>query len=83
MAKRSNRTTPKRHNTTGTARTKNERSSIVHSSLYLPEPVYEVLRKIAFEERLKIHDLVLEGIDLALRRRGYPSVENLKGGKKP
>jgi hypothetical protein len=41
--------------------------------LYLPEPVYESLRKIAFEERLKIHDLVLEGIDAALRRRGYPS----------
>jgi hypothetical protein len=50
--------------------------------LYLPEPVYESLRKIAFEERLKIHDLVLEGIDAALRRRGYPSVENLKAGKK-
>jgi hypothetical protein len=46
--------------------------------LYLPEPVYEALRKIAFDERIKIHDLVLEGIDAALRRRGYPSVENLR-----
>jgi hypothetical protein len=55
---------------------------VVHSSLYLPEPVYEVLRKIAFEERLKIHDLAIEGLDAVLRRRGYPSVENLKGGKK-
>ncbi len=58
-----------------------ERRPIVHSSLYLPEPVYEALRKIAFEERLKIHDVVLEGIELALRRRGYPSVESLKSGK--
>ena len=41
------------------------------TSLYLPESVDEALRKIAFEERLKIHDVVLEGIDLALRRRGY------------
>jgi hypothetical protein len=49
--------------------------------LYLPEPVYEALRKIAFDERVKIHDLVLEGIDAALRRRGYPSVETLKIGK--
>jgi hypothetical protein len=49
--------------------------------LYLPEPVHEALRKIAFEERLKIHDVVLEGIDAALRRRGYPSVENLRGRK--
>ncbi len=41
-----------------------------------------MLRKIAFEERLKIHDVVLEGIDSALTRRGYPSVESLKAGKK-
>ena len=50
--------------------------------MYLPEPVYEALRTIAFEERLKIHDVVLEGIDMALRRRGYPSIENLKARKK-
>jgi hypothetical protein len=59
-----------------------QRRAIVHSSLYLPEPVYEALRKIAFEERAKIHDLVMEGIDTVLRRRGYPSVESLKAGKK-
>ena len=72
----------KRIGATSAARTPTERSYIVHSSLYLPEPVYEALRKIAFEERLKIHDLVLERIDAALRRRGYPSVESLKAGKK-
>jgi hypothetical protein len=82
MARRSTPTTRKRISATGAARTRAERPSIVHSSLYLPEPVYETLRKIAFEERLKIHDVVLEGIDLALRRRGYPSVESLKTGKK-
>jgi hypothetical protein len=64
------------------ARKQTERPSIVHTSLYLPEPVYEALRKIAFEERLKIHDVVLEGIDLALRRRGYASIERLMAGKK-
>jgi len=36
----------------------------------LPEAVYEGLRKAAFEERRKIHDLVLEGVELALRKRG-------------
>ena len=77
MARRSTPTTRKRISATGAARTPTERSSIVHSSLYLPEPVYEALRKIAFDERVKIHDLVLEGIDAALRRRGYPSVESL------
>jgi hypothetical protein len=59
-----------------------QRPRVVHSSLYLPGPVYEILRKIAFEERLKIHDLAIEGLDAVLRPRGYPSVENLKGGKK-
>ena len=77
MAERSARPTP-RH---AAARKQTERPSIVHTSLYLPEPVYEALRKIAFEERLKIHDVVLEGIDLALRRHGYASVENLKRAK--
>jgi hypothetical protein len=48
----------------------------------LPEPVYEALRKIAFEERLKIHGVVMEGVDTVLRRRGYPSIESLKAGKK-
>jgi hypothetical protein len=48
----------------------------------VPEAVHEALRKIAFEERLKIHDVVMEGIDAVLRRRGYPSVETLKAGEK-
>ncbi len=78
MARRSTGTTPKRPGAASAAQKPPERPSIVHSSLYLPEPVYEALRKIAFEERLKIHDVVLEGIDLALRRRGYPSVESLR-----
>ena len=48
------------------------------SSLYLPEAVYEALREAAFKERRRIHDLVMEGIGLALRRRGYPPIEGLK-----
>ena len=58
------------------------RPDIVHSSLYLPEVVYEALRETAFKERCKIHDLVLQGIDLALRKRGYPPVEQLRAGKR-
>jgi hypothetical protein len=54
----------------------------VHSSLYLPDAVYEALREIAFKERCKIHDLVMEGISLALRKRGYPAVGDLKASKK-
>lgn len=50
----------------------------MHTSLYLPRPVYEVLRKVAYDERVKIHDLVVEGIDATLKRRRYPSTKNLK-----
>ena len=58
------------------------RRDVVHSSLYLSEPVYEALRETAFKERCKIHDLVIEGIGLALRKRGYPSIDALKAGRK-
>jgi len=46
------------------------RPGVIHSSLYLPEAVYEGLREAAFRERCKIHDIVLEGIEVALRKRG-------------
>ncbi len=82
MAMRSTPTARKRTSAPSATRTPKERPSVVHTSLYLPEQVYESLRKIAFDERLKIHDLVMEGIDIVLRRRGYPSVVNLKAGKK-
>ena len=58
------------------------RPDIVHSSLYLPKAVYEALREAAFKERRKIHDLVMQGIDLALKKRGYPSIDELKAGTK-
>jgi hypothetical protein len=56
--------------------------SIVHSSLYLPEAVHELLRETAYKERVKIHDLVIEGIDSVLKRRGYPGVTALKAGNR-
>ena len=58
------------------------RADIVHSSLYLPEPVYEALREAAFHERCKIHDIIMQGIDAALKKRGYASIDDLKIGRK-
>ncbi len=58
------------------------RPEVVRSSLYLPKALYEALRETAFKERCKIHDLVLQGIGLALRKRGYPPIEQLKTGKR-
>ena len=45
-------------------------------------PVYEALGEAAFHERRKIHDLIMEGIDAVLKKRRYPSVEDLKAGKR-
>jgi hypothetical protein len=46
-------------------------------SVYLEVPVYEQLRDIAFHERTKLHPLILEGIDLVLKKRGAPSIKEL------
>jgi hypothetical protein len=46
-------------------------------SVYLEEPVYEKLRDIAFHERTKLHPLILEGIDMVLKKRGSPSIKEL------
>ena len=69
MPKRS-RTPPRSLSRPGKPAGRKPRPRIVHTSIYLPEALYEGLRRAAFEERVKIHDLVLEGIELALRKRG-------------
>ena len=54
------------------------RSDIKHTSVYLPEAAYEALRQVAFDERCKIHDLLMEGVELALKKRGYPTLAAMK-----
>jgi hypothetical protein len=54
------------------------RSDIKHTSVYLPEAAYEALRQVAFDERCKIHDLLIEGVELALKKRGYPALADMK-----
>jgi hypothetical protein len=54
------------------------RPDIKHTSVYLPEAAYEALRQVAFEERRKIHDLLMEGVELALKKRGYPALADMK-----
>jgi hypothetical protein len=46
-------------------------------SLYLELPVYERLREIAFHERVHMHELFLEGIELLLKKRGAPPIKEL------
>ncbi len=54
------------------------RPDIKHTSIYLPEAAYEALRRVAFDERCKIHDLLIEGVELALKKRGYPPIAEMK-----
>jgi hypothetical protein len=53
-------------------------SDVQHSSIYIPRPVYERLRELAFHERVKIHDLILEGLDLVMAQRGHPERTNVR-----
>ena len=68
MAKRL-RTLPRTFSGPARPGSRQARPGIIHTSLYLPEAVYEGLREAAFRERCKIHDIVLEGIEMALRKR--------------
>jgi hypothetical protein len=43
---------------------------VVRSSIYLPGGVHDALREIAYRERRKNHDVIMEGIDAALKHRG-------------
>jgi hypothetical protein len=55
------------------------RPGIKQQTAYLPEAVYEQLRKLAFDERRRIHSYLMEGLDRVFRDRGLPSVEELTG----
>ena len=41
--------------------------------------MFERLRVLAFEERTKMHTLMLEAVDLLLKKRGQPSIKKLTG----
>jgi hypothetical protein len=54
------------------------RPGFKQQTAYLPIAVHEQLRRLAFEERAKMHDYLLEGLDLVFRKRGLAGVEELK-----
>ena len=57
---------------------KPRRPKTIQQTAYLPEPVHEQLRRLAFEERAKMHDYLMEGLDLVFQKRGLPSIDELK-----
>jgi hypothetical protein len=47
------------------------RADIVHTSIYLPKAMHRKLREVAFTTDRKVHDIILEGIEAALRKYGH------------
>ncbi|MDF1586182.1 hypothetical protein [Marinimicrococcus flavescens] len=53
------------------------RRAVRQQTVYLPEPVHDQLRKLAFDERVKMHGLLMEGLDRVFRDRGLPGLAEL------
>ena len=56
---------------------KGNRPRVKQQTAYLPLPVYEQVRRLAFEERAKMHDFLMEGLDHVFKTRGLPSIDDL------
>ena len=56
---------------TARATTPKTRTGPLKTSIYIPDHVHDRLREIAFAERRKVHDLLMEGIDRVIEDRGH------------
>ena len=56
-----------------------KRPGVKQQTVYLPLRVHEQLRRLAFEEQARMHDYLLEGLDLVFLQRGLPSITELTG----
>ena len=64
-----------------TATTSGKRPGIKQQTAYLALPVYEQVRRLAFEENTKMHTLLMEGLDWVFKHRGLPSITELTDKK--
>ena len=55
-----------------------KRPRVKQQTAYLPLPVYEQLRRLAFDETTKMHTLLMEGLDRVFEDRGLLSIAELK-----
>lgn len=53
------------------------KKDIQQTTVYAPTPVYEQWRELAFTERKKMHDYLLEGLDRVFKDRGLKSIKEL------
>jgi hypothetical protein len=61
---------PRRHTT---------KDATIQQTVYLPPAVHDQLRELAFSERVKMHALIMEGLDAVFRARGMKSIADLTG----
>ena len=50
----------------------------IQQTVYLPPAVHNQLRELAFSERVKMHQLIMEGLDSVFRARGLKSLAELQ-----
>ena len=53
------------------------KEATIQQTVYLPPPVHDQLRELAFSERIKMHALIMEGLDAVFQRRGMKSLAEL------
>jgi hypothetical protein len=55
------------------------KEATIQQTVYLPPAVHDQLRELAFAERVKMHTLIMEGLDAVFRTRGMKSITDLNG----
>jgi hypothetical protein len=53
------------------------RKATIQQTVYLPPAVHDQLRELAFAERVKMHALLMEGLDLVFKARGLKPLSAL------
>lgn len=65
--------------TSSQARRRTTKDATIQQTVYLPPAVHDQLRELAFSERVKMHTLIMEGLDAVFRARGMKPIANLTG----
>ena len=63
--------------TTAAAPEARRKPTTIQQTVYLPPAVHDQLRELAFVERVKMHALLIEGLDLVFKARGLKPLSEL------
>jgi hypothetical protein len=65
--------------TSSSIRRHTTKDATIQQTVYLPPAVHDQLRELAFSERVKMHTLIMEGLDAVFRARGMKPIAVLTG----